>query len=119
MKARPEERVGLVSHGGFLHWFTEDWTGFNENAGEHSVSVTWISREDGGADEKWSGTGWKNVEHRTFEFKEGSDSLVETEQSREARRGTERDLGLSENTQLGIVVEKTSEANGKPIVAKV
>ena len=120
MKARPEEEIVLVSHGGFLHWFTEDWSGFNEGAGEHPVSVNWVPRKDGGADEKWSGTGWKNVECRTYQFKDdGSDSLVETAQSREARRGTETGLGVSEKIQLNNMFERTSKASGKPVAAKV
>ena len=121
MKARPEKEIVLVTHGGFLHWFTQDWNGFNEGAGEHTVSVTWVPREDGsGTDEVWSGTGWKNVECRAYHFKDdGSDSLVETTESRRARRGTERPLDMSDKIELTNMIEKTSEANGKPVAAKV
>lgn len=121
MKARPEKQIVLVTHGGFLHWFTQDWQGFNDGAGEHTVSVTWVPRKDGtGADELWSGTGWKNVEYRAYQFKDdGSDSLVETAESREARRGTEKGLDLTEKIELTNTYERTKEAQEKPVVAKV
>ncbi|KAG9662669.1 phosphoglycerate mutase family protein, partial [Aureobasidium melanogenum] len=43
---RKEETVVVVSHGGFLHALTEDWTGFNASLG----------------------TGWQNCEIREFVF---------------------------------------------------
>ncbi|KAF9893501.1 hypothetical protein FE257_010813 [Aspergillus nanangensis] len=43
---RPENHVALVTHGGFLHYFTEDWTGY----------------------EKARGTGYQNCECRILEF---------------------------------------------------
>ncbi|KAJ5523341.1 phosphoglycerate mutase-like protein [Penicillium frequentans] len=46
LKARPEKEIVVVSHGGFLHFLTEDW-------------------EDAC---KYDGTGWANAECRTFEF---------------------------------------------------
>lgn len=33
LKARPEAEIVLVTHGGFLHYFTEDWKDFNELVG--------------------------------------------------------------------------------------
>ncbi|KAJ5921029.1 phosphoglycerate mutase-like protein [Penicillium verhagenii] len=45
-KARPEKEIAVVSHGGFLHFLTEDW-------------------EDAC---KYDGTGWANAESRTYEF---------------------------------------------------
>jgi hypothetical protein len=33
--------VVVVSHGGFLHALTEDWTGFNAAAGEFAVDFAW------------------------------------------------------------------------------
>ena len=119
LKARPENTIVLVSHGGFLHWLTEDWNDFNEAAGKHSFSVTWVPGKDGGADEQWLGTGWKNVEYRTYQFKEGSDSMMETAQSREARQETEISRGPSENMQQINTADNTSMANAKPLVARV
>lgn len=46
LKARPEKEIVMVTHGGFLHYFTEDW-------------------EDSS---QFQGTGWKNTEYRTFAF---------------------------------------------------
>ena len=33
LKSRPEKEIVVVTHGGFLHYFTEDWTGFNKTMG--------------------------------------------------------------------------------------
>ena len=33
LKARPEDEIVVVTHGGFLHYFTEDWSDFNEVMG--------------------------------------------------------------------------------------
>ncbi|KAL4989973.1 histidine phosphatase superfamily [Aspergillus falconensis] len=80
LKARPEKEIVMVSHGGVLHYFTEDW-------------------EDSS---QFQGTGWTNTEYRTYTFSDnidlddlegnklGSDnaSLVETLESRQ-RRGKE------------------------------
>ncbi|KAA8644257.1 uncharacterized protein ATNIH1004_008456 [Aspergillus tanneri] len=80
LKARPEKEIVLVTHGGFLHFFTEDW-------------------EDSS---QYRGTGWLNTEYRTYIFSpefhtedldgntlDGDNaSLVETAESR-ARRGKE------------------------------
>ncbi|KAJ5460861.1 uncharacterized protein N7458_002413 [Penicillium daleae] len=46
LKARPEKEIILVTHGGFLHYFTEDW-------------------EDSS---QYQGTGWVNTEYRTYTF---------------------------------------------------
>lgn len=78
LKARPEKDIIVVTHGGFLHYFTEDW-------------------EDSS---HYQGTGWANTEYRTYVFVEtehpddlegygvdgGNASLVETPESR-LRRG--------------------------------
>ncbi|KAI5778396.1 histidine phosphatase superfamily [Geopyxis carbonaria] len=80
---REEAHVVCVLHGGFLHHLTEDWTG-------HGVLP---------------GTGWSNTEFRTYTFKEGSDSLLETEESR--RRRSDKPLGRTELKQ----VQETVGAN--------
>jgi len=53
VKARPEKEIVLVSHGGFLHYFTDDW-------------------EDSSF---YQGTGWTNTEFRTYQFSD----IVDTE----------------------------------------
>ena len=30
---RPEKHIALVTHGGFLHYMTEDWTGYVKGKG--------------------------------------------------------------------------------------
>lgn len=38
LKARPEKEIVLVTHGGFVHYFTEDWSGYVEaRGGAHST----------------------------------------------------------------------------------
>ncbi|KAL9113578.1 MAG: hypothetical protein Q9227_002316 [Pyrenula ochraceoflavens] len=57
--------VVLVSHGGFLHYFTEDF----EDSGVHN------------------GTGWSNTEYRTYTWTQEAEAhLIETPESR-VRRG--------------------------------
>ncbi|KAK2871843.1 hypothetical protein FQN49_002768 [Arthroderma sp. PD_2] len=46
LKARPEKHIAMVSHGGVLHYFSEDW--------QDSTL--------------YQGTGWANTEYRTYEF---------------------------------------------------
>ncbi|KGQ02053.1 hypothetical protein PAAG_11234 [Paracoccidioides lutzii Pb01] len=46
LKSRPEKEIVIVSHGGFLHYFTEDW--------QDSTL--------------YQGTGWRNTEYRTYTF---------------------------------------------------
>ena len=56
------------------------------------------------------GTGWKNVEYRTYEFADndrGDASLVETKHSRDLRRGSEIPLTTEEHMNL---LETTSKA---------
>ncbi|KAK4692386.1 hypothetical protein P7C71_g4807, partial [Lecanoromycetidae sp. Uapishka_2] len=101
LKARKEKEIVLVTHGGFLHYFTEDWTDFKESLG----------------------TGWANVEFRSYQFvdeKGDNASVVETKQSRELRRGTEKPLGKTERMELRETAKKTWE-DGKfePVQAKV
>ena len=69
-----------------------------------------------------SGTGWANVEYRTYQFtnEEGDDaSLAETAHSKEARRGTEKPLTKTEQMELKETAQKIWEA-GKvhPLQAK-
>lgn len=70
------KHVVLVTHGGFLHWLTEDWS---DNPGEENA------------------TGWTNTEYRTYEFIEGPGAhMKEVEESRERRRkgGAEANSGF-------------------------
>jgi len=68
------------------------------------------------------GTGWANVEYRSYQFpdeKGENASIVETIQSRELRRGTEKPLGKTERMELRETAKKTWEDSGlEPIQAK-
>lgn len=100
--ARPEKEIVVVTHGGFLHYFTEDWTGAD----------------------KFAGTGWANTEYRTYTFKSSTDpTLVETPESMERRRGKEKPLSKEEQKNLQRSTTKQWEQQGyqkaKEISAKV
>jgi len=100
LKARPEKEIVIVTHGGFLHYFTEDWS-------------------DSG---KFEGTGWANTEFRSFQFlEEGGDnaSIVETEESKERRKGTEHPLGKTEQMELRETAHRTWEKAGYVVQSKV
>lgn len=67
LRERDESNVVVVTHGGFVHYLTGDWEGFDEK--------------------RW--TGWANMECRSYRVEDGEGGevrLVETEESR-SRRG--------------------------------
>ncbi|KAL9025367.1 MAG: hypothetical protein Q9196_005792 [Gyalolechia fulgens] len=85
LKTREEEAIVVVTHGGLLHFLTEDWPG-------------------AGA---LQGTGWENVEFRSYRFADGDDeddnanaSLNETEESRQRRGNKDKPLTKEEKVQL-------------------
>ena len=39
LKARPEKEIVLVTHGGYLHYFTEDWEDSSQYQGECTLTV--------------------------------------------------------------------------------
>lgn len=76
-----DKEIIVVTHGGFLHFFTEDWEGFD------------LAR----------GTAWLNTEYRSYEFVDpaGQDShakLVETRESKARRAGAENVVASAEGT---------------------
>ncbi|AEO64015.1 uncharacterized protein THITE_2109686 [Thermothielavioides terrestris NRRL 8126] len=75
-----DAHIVAVTHGGFLHFLTQDWDG-----ADHS-----------------KGTGWDNTEWRSYEFAGGDEDeearLRETERSWRRRRGSEK--GLTETEQM-------------------
>lgn len=88
-----DQHIVVVTHGGYLHYFTEDWDGH----------------------EKFTGTGWANTEVRNYEFASSEDSdaaLVETGESRKQRRGTEHALSKDEQRILRDTAEKGWRALG-------
>ncbi|KAK3316089.1 histidine phosphatase superfamily [Apodospora peruviana] len=84
-----ERHIAVVTHGGFLHFLTQDWDGMRADVG----------------------TGWKNTEYRTYEFvdptgeKDADARLRETKVSWRARRGSSTGLTETEQRELKCVVE--------------
>jgi broad specificity phosphatase PhoE len=69
-----DKEIIVVTHGAFVHYFTENWDGFDQVLG----------------------TGWKNAEYRSYEFvdpsgNDASASVIETEASK-VRRAHARNL---------------------------
>jgi hypothetical protein len=85
--------IAVVTHGGYLHYFTQDWDG-------HA---------------RFTGTGWANTETRSYEFvtdiEEGA-TLKETKESREKRRGLEIELTADEQRELKASAEREWKQSG-------
>jgi broad specificity phosphatase PhoE len=47
LKARPEKEVIVVSHGGILHYLTEDWEDSSQYQGMSGRAGGWIRADDG------------------------------------------------------------------------
>ncbi|EME48841.1 hypothetical protein DOTSEDRAFT_67786 [Dothistroma septosporum NZE10] len=81
---RPEKEIIVVTHGGFLHYFTED---FSDTA-------------------RFVGTGWNNTEYRSYTFSAHQPleaHLIETPESESRRRHadeTNKDLSKEEDVNL-------------------
>ncbi|KAF2719226.1 phosphoglycerate mutase-like protein [Polychaeton citri CBS 116435] len=81
LRDRSEKNIVVVTHGGFLHFLTEDWTG----------------------SDLYPGTGWRNTEFRSYGISSGEPTqahLVETTESRQRRQGKEKSLDANEKAQL-------------------
>ncbi|KAF2706411.1 hypothetical protein K504DRAFT_80638 [Pleomassaria siparia CBS 279.74] len=91
-----EENVAVVSHGGLLHFLTDDWTGAREGCG----------------------TGWSNTELRTYAFDMSTDTNIanatihETETSLIRRKHTLKPLSNCEQIQLGAVAQRSWAEDG-------
>ena len=94
-RSSPEADVDIVvvTHGGYLHYFTEDWEG----------------------NEKFMGTGWANTEFRSYGFVDAGDeaaSLMETRESRDRRKGAEKPLSADEQRELRVSAEREWRESG-------
>jgi len=102
-QANGEEDVQIVAvtHGGFLHYFTEDWEGNAE----------------------FTGTGWANTEFRSYNFIGGDEddnaSIAETKESRERRKGSEIPLTADEQRELKASAEREHAEQGFLTLEKV
>jgi len=93
---REEKEIAVVTHGGFLHFLTGDWT-------DHSI---------------FTGTGWWNCEYRVYAFdtsstqKTADSALVETKESRLRRKGHEIPLTEAEQRNLADAATRNWVASG-------
>ncbi|KAK4508395.1 hypothetical protein PRZ48_002133 [Zasmidium cellare] len=95
LQNRTERNIVVVTHGGFLHYFTED---FHDQ-------------------DRFAGTGWANTEFRSYAFSTHEPEeahLIETQESRERRKGDRKGLDSEEHVNL----QRTGTEEGK-IQAKV
>ncbi|KAI4142245.1 MAG: hypothetical protein L6R39_005022 [Caloplaca ligustica] len=93
LKDRSEANIVVVTHGGLLHYLTEDWAGCKE----------------------LQGTRWENCEFRSYRFEEGDNknaSLQETEESKSWRNETSKPLTKEEKTQLRETATKKRDEEG-------
>lgn len=82
-QAGGDPHIAVVTHGGILHFLTQDWDGMSKEAG----------------------TGWKNTEWRSYEFVDASGQdadarLRETSASWQRRRGSAVPLTETEQEEL-------------------
>ncbi|KAL8675095.1 MAG: hypothetical protein Q9168_000466 [Polycauliona sp. 1 TL-2023] len=100
LKRRDEKAIVVVSHGGLLHYLTEDWAG----------------------SEKFQGTGWENTEFRSYHFVDDDNenaSMDETAESRQRRGYKDKPLTKEEKVQLRHTSTKTWETQGYEKSSKV
>ncbi|KAI1907397.1 hypothetical protein LOZ12_005148 [Ophidiomyces ophidiicola] len=140
LKSRPEKEIIMVSHGGFLHYFTEDWqdsTLYTEILDQLVLSSLFVFTYEVTKKKPspnnytnlrpspvWPGTGWANTEFRTYEFSEaihdddlyghkvGGDnaSIIETIDSRQ-RRGKQDPPNAREQQKQFFVQAMTAWEN--------
>ncbi|KAJ8062995.1 hypothetical protein OCU04_008240 [Sclerotinia nivalis] len=87
--------IVVVTHGGFLHYLTDDW--------EDSTLFV--------------GTGWSNTEFRSYKFRDAHftdpNALIEeTKESRERRKGIEKPLTVEEQRNLKLAAENGWQKDG-------
>lgn len=100
-RGEEDKEIVVVTHGGFLHFLTQDWVG-NEEIAERVRKEGYVFR--GGEP-----TGWSNTEFRSYEFVEGDEEnagLRELEESRARRMGKETELGTDEKRELASLNSK-------------
>ncbi|KAI1184221.1 phosphoglycerate mutase-like protein [Nemania serpens] len=100
--AGDDAHVVLVTHGGILHFITEDWSGINPGRG----------------------TGWANTEYRSYQFvdKTGEDpnaSIEELPESRRRRQGSEIPLTDAETRELRAAYHTVLDRDLKECIEKV
>jgi len=124
LRARPERDIVVVTHGGFLHYFTEDWTDAARFAGKSHEAVSkapsfhphhGLGEFDLLINNRHAGTGWANTEFRSYNFASASEAtLVETPESLTRRQGTEKSLNKAEQKNLQQTTTPRVEEQGHP-----
>ncbi|PPJ59658.1 hypothetical protein CBER1_01217 [Cercospora berteroae] len=102
LRDRPEKNIVVVTHGGFLHFFTENWS-------EHDL---------------FSGTGWANTEWRSVQFiSEEKGAPTSTGNAEEAKQDMAQVEELPESqerrryeAQIREAAEKEHKKTTDPIV---
>jgi broad specificity phosphatase PhoE len=84
-----DREIVVVTHGGYLHYFTEDWDDYG----------------------KFTGTGWANTEFRSYELSLEA-KMIETRESRERRKGGETPLTEDEQRELRASAEREGAKQG-------
>ncbi|KAL8688872.1 MAG: hypothetical protein Q9218_005326 [Villophora microphyllina] len=124
LKSRKEDSIVVVSHGGLLHYLTQDWSDSGKFYGK---DITHPDQHPGKIPlnvhgSASIGTGWENTEFRSYQFVDGDDnnaSMEETSESRQRRKNTEKPLTKEEKTQLRETATKTWQEQGFEKASKV
>ncbi|KAI4197364.1 MAG: hypothetical protein LQ346_003017 [Caloplaca aetnensis] len=124
LKSRNESHIVVVSHGGLLHYITEDWTASEKFQGRKWSFLKRVTKKfyPDAYYYYFIGTGWENTEFRSYRFVDedgGNASLVETEESRTRRNDESKPLTKAEKTQLRETATKNWEAQGYEKASKV
>ncbi|KAI9738748.1 MAG: hypothetical protein M1834_008255 [Cirrosporium novae-zelandiae] len=90
--------VVMVTHGGFLHYLTEDWNGFGQ----------------------FEGTGWSNTEFRSYNFASTADAeenphFAETQESIQRRTGNNPELTDMEKIELKLTRDEEEERHEQAV----
>ena len=139
LRDRPEKDIVVVTHGGLLHYLTEDWAGMDKLQGMSFCHPAWHDRrqcmrclpfrrscpvkltagrrvrEAIQKADTLSGTGWANAEFRTYTFDPASGdtaAILETEESQTRRRGTEKPLSEAEARSLSRTANNDMKEKG-------
>ncbi|KAI1260149.1 phosphoglycerate mutase-like protein [Xylariaceae sp. FL1019] len=101
-KADSDAHIVLVTHGGILHFLTEDWQGIA------------IGR----------GTAWENTEYRSYQFvdKTGADpnaTLEELPESRSRRKGTETRVTKAEQRSMRAAYESALNSDLQEVTKSI
>ncbi|KAL8736768.1 MAG: hypothetical protein Q9166_000134 [cf. Caloplaca sp. 2 TL-2023] len=126
LKARDEEVIVVVTHGGLLHYLTEDWTGSLKLQGNNATRFLRRMKKkifpSSAHKPNCTGTGWENTEFRSYRFVDGDDdnaSMEEIDESRQRRGNKDKPLTTEEKIQLRETATKEWESQGFEKTSKV